>query len=547
MKLPPSLPLSMTASMSGATRSAPRRALPADRSCRSVPGRLGITRLSIVDAFGQTLKLPIDQINASAPGDWPARMLRRASSCVIGSTTAAPDAKFVELRPRFAQPMRLRFEWENASGDPEVKGGPVCGWILPNHLEKSLTIYSASGIPLGALQKKLGLQSGSSAPAFYWLGVPGVEPAPIDNPHLRYFCDWVLGLIPDDGAAFSACIDHVMASADERVPEADPGVAVLVGHPLALVRASLQFETAGLPAHRPELRSGDGGGAAVDTLLDTIGFKQLKWPLRLGDLRARNDGLVGVFRCGGGGVSTSGAFYPAWGEDKRDVVRNTDRVFAVQDFNIDCLQPLQVTMLIDRRRASTPSPGHCREPISNCRPRTRLARGAGARSSFKPRRFWGLSPMPEMPRPSDDYGEWSWAYRPDVTHWKLDPAIVEATDRAAFSDTWPAIAEGWLKLAIAPVKVLSFWVREDAEAVAVGTRIHLAWSLQGAESLKLEQLRKAESTVLIAAWDAQPFPREYGVTVEAETTYCLTAYAEDATPSAKLLTITIAAASTPGS
>ena len=356
-----------------------------------------------------------------------------------------------------------------------------------------------------------------------------------------------MGLIPDDGAAFSACIDHVMASADERVPEADPGVAVLVGHPLALVRASLQFETAGLPAHRPELRSGDGGGAAVDTLLDTIGFKQLKWPLRLGDLHARNDGLVGVFRCAGGGVSTSGAFYPAWGEDKRDVVRNTNRVFAVQDFNIDCLQPLQVTMLIDPQARV--------HAITGALPRAYLelpsedATGArrGREVFFQTAPVLGLSPMPEMPRPSDDYGEWSWAYRPDVTHWKLDPAIVEATDRAAFSDTWPAIAEGWLKLAIAPVKVLSFWVREGAEAVAVGTRIHLAWSLQGAESLKLEQLLKDESTVLLAAWGAQPFPREYGVTVQAETTYCLTAYAENATPSAKLLTITITAASTPGS
>ena len=93
-------------------------------------GRLEITRLSIVDAFGQTLKLPIDQINESAPGDWPARMLRRASSCVIGSTAAAPDAKFVELRPRFAQPMRLRFEWENASGDLGGEGGTGL-WLGP--------------------------------------------------------------------------------------------------------------------------------------------------------------------------------------------------------------------------------------------------------------------------------------------------------------------------------------------------------------------------------------------------------------------------------
>jgi hypothetical protein len=151
----------------------------------------------------------------------------------------------------------------------------------------------------------------------------------------------------------------------------------------------------------------------------------------------------------------------------------------------------------------------------------------------------GLSSTPQMPRPSDDYGEWSWAYRPDVTHWKLDPAIVEATDRAAFSNTWPAIAEGWLKLAIAPVKVLSFWVPEGVEEVAAGTHIHLAWSLQGAESLKLEQVGADGRAVPLAEWDARPFPREYGVTVERETTYRLTAFAEDAPPSVKELTVTL--------
>ena len=508
-------------------------------------GRLKIALLSIVDAFGQTLKLPIGRINESAPDDWPARMLCRASSCNVDSTAAAPDAEFVELRPRFAQSMRLRFEWENASGKPEENCGPVCGWLLPNHLEKSLTIYSASGKLLGALQKKLGLQSGSSAPAFYWVDAPGATSVTIQNPHLYYFREWVLGLIPDDGATFSACIDQVMASADERVPETDPGVSVLVGRPLALVRASLQFETAGLPARRPELRLGDAGGAPVDVLLDTLSFKQVKWPLRLGDIAGRSDGLVGVFLCApeesDSTVRTSGAFYPAWGELKHDVVRNAVKVFGVQDFNVDCVKPLHVTMLMDPQARVHAATGALPRAYIEL-PSEGVSGARRAREVFfQTAPVLGLSPMPEMPRPSDDYGEWSWAYRPDVSGWKLDPAIVEATDRGAFSATWPAIAEGWLKLAIAPVKVVSFWVREGAEAVASGTRIHLAWSLQGAESLKLEQIQKDGGTVLLGEWDAQPFPREYGVTVQAETTYRLTACAGDAPPSAKKLTITIRA------
>ena len=107
----------------------------------------------------------------------------------------------------------------------QQKGGPVCGWIVPNHLDKSLTIYATSGIPLGALQKKLDLQSGANggaAGAFYWVDVPGGEnvgsdlDAPecadrlatlIENTHLRYFCCWVLGLSADHGGVFSLLVE----------------------------------------------------------------------------------------------------------------------------------------------------------------------------------------------------------------------------------------------------------------------------------------------------------------------------------------------------
>lgn len=504
-------------------------------------GRMEITRLSVVDAFGQTLILPVEQINSSARNVWPERMLRLARSCSHASAVAAPRARaFAELRPRFAQPTRLRFEWAKASaadGD-----GPVCGWVLPNHLEKSITLYSASGKPLGALQRKLGLQPGGSAPAFYWVDVPGGPEVSFENSHLRYFRDWALSLGADDGAAFLSVIDEVTASADRRVPEEDAAVSVLVGHPLALVRASVRFETAGLPAHRPELRPSAAEGSSLDDLLETHDFQKVRWPLRLGDFQARDDGLVGLFRCAtasGGALGTGGPFYPAWGRDGVEAVRAGARVFAAQDFEIDCVRPLEVTMLIDPQVRVHATTGALPRAYLEL-PHEDVTGAKRAREVFfQTAPVLGLSSTPQMPKPSDDYGEWSWAYRPDVTHWKLDPAIVEATDRAAFSNAWPAIAEGWLKLAIAPVKVLSFWVPEGVEEVAAGAHIHLAWSLQGAESLKLEQVGAGGRAVTLAEWDARPFPREYGVTVEGETTYRLTAFAEDAQPSVKELTVTV--------
>src|SRR6266850_7697641 len=104
-------------------------------------------------------------------------MLRPAHSCVIaeqGGKSSTGSA--ITLRPRFAQPMRLKFGLANASADPGTNAGPICGWILPNHLEKSLTIYDSHGKPLGALQRKLGQVSGTGdKSAFYWVEVPGPQ------------------------------------------------------------------------------------------------------------------------------------------------------------------------------------------------------------------------------------------------------------------------------------------------------------------------------------------------------------------------------------
>jgi hypothetical protein len=79
--------------------------------------------------------------------------------------------------------------------------------------------------------------------------------------------------------------------------------------------------------------------------------------------------------------------------------------------------------------------------------------------------------------------------------------------------------------------------------VTAGTRVHLAWSLQGAESLELVKVKEDGKTIEpVDQWDAPPFPSEYGVIVDAKTTYRLIAYAEDGKSDTKDLIIKVAAA-----
>jgi hypothetical protein len=536
-------------------------------------GRLRIKRLHIVDAFGQTVKLPDGVKNASAGNEQ--KMLRRAHNCIVAGTAAAGDA--VTLRPRFVEPIRLSFRWENATAAPKKESGPVCGWVVPNHLEKNLTIYASDGKPLGALQRKLGVKAGSTskngtpAKCFYWVDVPDEKnavllpehfdevyqqrlleglPRVIKDGHLLHLCSYLLSLDGDEGGTFIRLLNDAKQSADQRVPEEDPGVSVLVGSPLALVRASLRFEIPGLPAHKADEFEGSfllNDDEDEEELLKTHGFKNVTWPLRLGDLHTRNDGLIGLFKCASGKkepIKTSGPFYPVWGLDEERLAGKGN--YAIQNFTIDCVNRRQVTMLIDPQARVHATTGVLPKTYIELDP-TAMAGAKRAREVFfQTAPVLGVSATPSMPKPSDDYGEWSWAYRTHVTTWKLDPNLEQATERAAFGEGYPAIAEGWLKLKIASLKVLSFWVRDGVDQVGPGSNATLAWSLQGAESLKLETINKDGKTAPVkkadgqnAEWSASPLPREFPVTIHATTTYRLTGLADNTESSFKELTIEV--------
>ena len=65
--------------------------------------------------------------------------------------------------------------------------------------------------------------------------------------------------------------------------------------------------------------------------------------------------------------------------------------------------------------------------------------------------YFGVAPVlgpsasqPTMPRPSDAFGQWSWATRPDLTA-KIWHDIQPADDRARFANDL-ALTEGWLRL-----------------------------------------------------------------------------------------------------
>jgi hypothetical protein len=481
-------------------------------------GHMRVLQLWVVDAFGQTVEVP------------EGAQLIRASRLA----TKAPDAdQFLQFPPRFAQPLRLLFDWVPAENPPGTfpVSSPVCGWVIPNHLDQNLIFYDGSGAPLGALQKTLRVTAAGGTGgipdrderAFFWLPMPGTsqQPEGIHNPHLRRFVQFLEGMGADTGDRFWDLLDDALARTDPGEPEHDPILSVLLGRPLALVQASLRLELEGLPAT-------DQSMAKIGKA-DTGGFTKVKFPLRLGEASDDRDGLVGFFK----DDSNAGPFYAAAGAKGTA----SNGVIEYEDVHhlLDCETPVRLTLLMDPRTMV-----HVTTGILPKRSVELPGRVSAAAKSAK-EAFFQVAPLISpggdirMPRPSDDFGKWSWAHRPQVTLWKESDTIAAVSDRAGFPPRPQQISEGWLKLKMNPVAILSFWLREGMLEVPMNTNVTLAWILQGGDRLRL--LANEDEGEPLKAWATPPLPEQYKLQVKATTTFTLILEDKDGNRSEKRLTV----------
>ncbi|MCB0640106.1 MAG: hypothetical protein KDC44_00635, partial [Phaeodactylibacter sp.] len=229
-----------------------------------LPFRAGIMELQelqIVDAFGRYF-----QIGDPASGSPVQDQLIVASSLQPAATCAE---KNIYLAPRFVQPARLDFSWLSAAGVSNPATGfveqtgqptasPICGWMLPNHLENSLVLYDAQGNPLGAL----GLEGNNQT--LTWRSVPqsgtgGGTGSPDNgrsqmlkdiataNPQLQDFLEQFAfpASNPSDFQAFLAVTEKSQQFIHTPGLQQSKGLSVLMGRPLVLARAQLQLQLLG--------------------------------------------------------------------------------------------------------------------------------------------------------------------------------------------------------------------------------------------------------------------------------------------------------------
>lgn len=254
-------------------------------------GQFTIQLMLVYDTFGQVLTV----VGGTGPAD-PQNFAPARDAALVPDKpliTRNP-ARLIELRPRLMQHSRLDLTLVDAVTDtvPAVPGGPanpVIAWLLPNHLDRGMLLYTADGRALGEVRL---LADQTGARTARWQPPPHSQMTLADVAAAAPKLAGMIGA-PEftDPAAFETLlnvIDSTLWSVDPLGDRADQNLSVLIGRPLALVRAGLRLSVDGLPV-----------AAMTDWKITwpppEPDFLTRDFAVRLGDLASRQDGLMGYY------------------------------------------------------------------------------------------------------------------------------------------------------------------------------------------------------------------------------------------------------------
>lgn len=423
-------------------------------------GHLRVTRARVIDGFGQFHDLGAAALAAPV----------RAEDLV---SRAGPA--FLAMPPRVQEPARLMFRLLDASDDSREatrERSPVCGWLVPDHMDEAIEIFDAAG------QSRGQLQPADDGRTLEWQGVPGQQdplgaPPQLAQPQLAGFVQGLLahGLrdrarlaspTPPTESALSALlrmIDATLWSTDPVGRAGNEHLSLLVGHPLALVRAELRLEVQADP-----LTASQGALYAAAR----AELERTPLPVRLGEVLALDDGLMGYFvnddhsrfypvheslapqaRASGPGTGYLGSMAVPPDTAAHPVEHPyIDRAPVV---DIRPGQTVRLTLVLDPRGAVHATCGFLpRKKIELLREHVAPALEALA-FTFRVGPVLVDPDTIRMPLPAEIAGGWSWVRRVNVTTWKEDP-VVRASQDALLPDVPAMLSEGWLKLSGSMVK-----------------------------------------------------------------------------------------------
>lgn len=265
-------------------------------------GAMKITRLRLVDTFGQ-----VKEFNEEVA-------INQGRGVLTPQHLAVPHSPhLIWLPPRLVQPARLDFQWLLAD-EQDPNATPICGWILPDILNRRLAVYDAQGKALGTIAMQKNQIQWESAPC---------SNRTVDelDAHLSQLIQHILSRSkPEQTIIFGdndppnylenliIAIESALSCIDPKNSAQDQSLALLIGRPLAIVRASLNIELQGEPAVNQSWHS--FRLALNRTIREADNFTRVQFPIRVGDYNRFNDGIICYWKEAVAGYEMDKVFLP---------------------------------------------------------------------------------------------------------------------------------------------------------------------------------------------------------------------------------------------
>ncbi|WP_038462884.1 hypothetical protein [Candidatus Odyssella acanthamoebae] len=399
-------------------------------------------KLQVVDCFGQVTNLIY--ANGNIGGNYQAFLPIRSSYLIPdqpGELTS-PN-QFIQQRLGPIQTSRLNFRWVDSTNDEEEVGlaanaNPICGWLLPNHIDNSVMVYDGQGHLLGEVLVEGGTQNVN------WTSVPDspnplIDPSKIPNIRLRGLIQGIVGTNKANAFKnFFQVIDETLWFVNPLGGRDDQKLSVLIGRPLALVRAKLQFVWDGESTYNQSwettFKQDDGG-------ISTISFD-----IRLGSLELRDDGLVGYYLDSDNYTVFNAVHYPSGLTPAnppyiKPIGGDTRNYISLKfDGNKMCC-----TLLMDPRGSVYAHTGIL--PDKSITLPSSLVELAlkSMEVSFRVGPLLTDSDAIRIPKLSEQNGQWCWIQHSNSSTWTVQP-LTKASALARLPDAPPRFLEGWLRL-----------------------------------------------------------------------------------------------------
>ncbi|MGV1009716.1 MAG: RICIN domain-containing protein [Dermatophilaceae bacterium] len=394
-------------------------------------GVLSLHRLRVVDTYGQVIELLDD---TDGHGVDPAKVLIPPELAAPGQPAA------VVLPPRFTSPTRVLLRYTSGTGATDPTGGaveaddaisPVCGYLMADHVGGSIEVFDVAGAAQGRLRP-------DPVTGTAWDAPPGVDGGYGERPDRRLanttLAALAANLLDADTAAAGSgdgpnalaltlrLIDAMRSTIDLTATAGDEHLALILGHPIAVMRAELELEVtdAGSPTTPVEVRLG-----ALDRLSDgLLGYYVDNDHSRLHLVEPTLAEAAGLLD----DMEPNPYFDPS-----PLVVAPGHRVALTLLMQPDCDVHVTTGMLPQK------AVGMRRGWVS------------GALAKLTPSLRYGPVLVPagqiRLPLPTDVSGTWTWVRRDQPGSWALDEATPGVGD-TALPDRPAHLAEGWLRLAL---------------------------------------------------------------------------------------------------